>query len=138
MNLVLDASVTLAWAFEEEGRELALEVLDLLDASEAVAPGIWPLEVANGLLSAERRKRISPPDANRFAALVMELPIVVEPTDRRRPFESIRLLARSHGLSAYDSAYLELALRLGVPLATLDRRLAAAARRAGGEVLGRP
>jgi predicted nucleic acid-binding protein len=84
------------------------------------------------------RKRISPPDANRFAALVMELPIVVESTDRRRPLEPIRLLARGHGLSAYDAAYLELALRLGVPLATLDRRLAAAARRAGGEVLGIP
>ncbi len=136
MNLVLDASVALAWAFEDERDGMATEVLEVLAGSEAVTPGIWPLEVANGLLTAERRGRISPQDANRFAALLVELPIVVEPGDRRRPFESVRLLARSHGLSAYDASYLELALRLGIPLATLDGPLAAAVREAGGEVFG--
>lgn len=134
MNFVLDASVTLSWAFEDERDETSLAVLEALEASEAITSPIWPLEIANGLLTAERRDRITPADANRFTALLLELPIVVEPLDRRRPLQEVRQLARRHGLSAYDASYLEVALRHGVPLATGDGRLAAAAREVGVEL----
>lgn len=131
MNFVLDASVTLSWAFEDERTDEALAVLDRLGRSEAVTSAIWPLEVANALLSAERARRIEPDAANRFAALLLDLPIVIDPVERRRPLDSVRQLARTHALSAYDGSYLELALRLGIPLATLDARLGDAARAAG-------
>ncbi|MDT8370195.1 MAG: type II toxin-antitoxin system VapC family toxin [Longimicrobiales bacterium] len=130
MDLVIDASVALAWAFEDERSAMAMKVLETLHRSEAVAASIWPLEVVNGLLVAERRGRI-PQDAGRFSSLLLRLPIVVDPGERRRPFEGVRQLARDHQLSAYDASYLELTLRLGVPLATLDRRLADAATEAG-------
>ncbi|HKK94270.1 MAG TPA: type II toxin-antitoxin system VapC family toxin [Longimicrobiales bacterium] len=131
MELVVGASVTLAWAFEDERTGLAMSVLDALDGSEAVAASIWPLEIVNGLVVAERRGRITSQDASRFASLLLQLPIVVDPVERRRPFETTRQLARDHQLSAYDASYLELAIRLGVPLATLDHRLADAAGQAG-------
>jgi len=131
VNFVLDASVTLAWAFEDERDAMAERVLDELERSEAATPHVWPLEVANALVVAERRGRISPADANRFGALLLDLPLVVDPLERRRPLTEVRRLARAHGLTAYDASYLELALRLGVPLATGDRALAAAARDTG-------
>jgi predicted nucleic acid-binding protein len=127
MNFVLDASVTLAWAFEDEGGDYPKLALEALGRGEAVTPSLWPLEVANGLVAAERRRRISAADASRFAALLLALPIVVEPVDRRRVFDATRPLARATGLSVYDAHYLELAVRLGVPLATLDQGLRAAA-----------
>lgn len=135
MNFVLDASVALSWAFEDERSQTAVAVLDELERSEAITSTIWSLEVVNGLLTAERRGRISGPDANRFGALLLELPIVVDPSERRRPFDAVRQLARSHRLTAYDASYLEVALRLGLPLATLDERLARAAADAGVALL---
>lgn len=136
MNFVLDASVTLAWAFEDEGGEYAAGVLKVLAAKEAVTSSIWPLEVANGLLVAESRGRMERIDATRFTRLLLALPVVVDPVDRRRVFEVTRLLAGRHGLSAYDAHYLELALRYGIPLATLDQQLGQAARAEGVEHLG--
>jgi predicted nucleic acid-binding protein len=127
MNFVLDASVTLAWCFEDEGGDYAVAVLDALRSSEAVAASLWPLEVTNGLLTAERRGRLEREAAGQFAHLLLSLPIAIDPVARRRSFETIHGMARTHGLSSYDAAYLELAVRLGVPLATLDGRLKAAA-----------
>jgi len=127
MNFVLDASVALAWAFEDEAKGYAEEVLARLRSGEGIAPSLWLLEVSNGLLVAERRRRITRSDAARFASLLLALPIVVDPPDRRRVFETTPILARRHGLSAYDAQYLELALRQGVPLATLDEALRTAA-----------
>lgn len=127
MNFVLDASVSLAWCFEDEGGEYALAVLDALRISEAAAASLWPLEVTNGLLTAERRKRLEPGEAARFTRLLLALPIAIDPVARSRAFEATRALARTHMLSSYDAAYLELAVRLGVPLATLDEKLLAAA-----------
>lgn len=120
MNFVLDASVTLAWAFEDEGGAYAVEVLERLGSSEAVVASLWPLEVTNGILTAERRGRIEAADSRRFLHLLLSLPIVVDPVGRRRAFEAIHALARRHGLTSYDAAYLELAVRLGAPVATLD------------------
>ena len=131
MNFVLDASVTLAWAFEDEGGEYAREVLARLEREEACTTALWPLEISNGLLVAERRGRIEPADSARFARLLLSLPIVVEPVDRRRVFEQTRTLARRWNLSAYDAHYLELAIRFGIPLATLDEGLRQAAENEG-------
>ena len=133
MNFVLDASVTLAWAFEDEGGEYARDVLGRLEGEEACTTALWPLEVSNGLLVAERRDRIEPAAAARFARLLLALPIVVEPVDRRRVFEQARVLARRWDLSAYDAHYLELAIRYGIPLATLDEKLRKAAEKEGVE-----
>jgi predicted nucleic acid-binding protein len=135
LNFVLDASVTLAWCFADEGGDYALGVLDRLRSSEAVAASHWGLELANALLVAERRGRIEPRDVSRLVRFLLALPIAVDPIARRRPVDSIHRLGRSHGLSAYDAAYLELAVRHGIPLATLDSDLRVAAEAEGVGVL---
>ena len=136
MRFVLDASVTLAWCFEDEGGEYPVRVLNELRASEAVATSLWPLEVTNGLLVAERRGRIEAPAARQAARLVVSLPVAVDPVERRVTFEVTHRLARAHGLSAYDAAYLEVGVRRGLPIATLDDRLRAAAQAEGVGVFG--
>ncbi len=135
MNFVLDASITLAWCFHDEGGEYALGVLDRLRSSEAVAAFHWGLEVANGFLVAERRGRIESRDVARLTRFVLALPIAVDPVARGRPLDSIHRLGRSHELSAYDAAYLELAVRYGIPIATLDSDLRIAAESEGVGVL---
>jgi predicted nucleic acid-binding protein len=133
---VIDASSVLAWCFEDEGGPEADWLIDRVAAEGAVVPGIWPLEVANGLLTGERRGRIKPAESAAFVAMVEELPIVADPATGARALHETISLAREHRLSAYDTAYLELAMRLGVPLATGDRALAAAAARTGVALLG--
>ena len=131
MNFVLDASVTLAWAFEDEGGEYALGVLARLETEEACTSALWPLEISNGLLVAERHGRMDPAESARFTRLLLALPVVVEPAGRRGIFEQTRILAQRRQLSAYDAHYLELAIRQGIPLATLDQGLRQAARAEG-------
>ena len=131
MNFVLDASVALSWCFEDEAAEPALQILDSLRESEAVEAHHWTLEMANGLLSAERRGRIDGDGATRFSRLLLALPIAVDPVARGTALTETRQLARTHRLTSYDAAYLELAIRLGVPLATLDENLRTAARAEG-------
>jgi predicted nucleic acid-binding protein len=138
LNFVLDASVTLAWCFADEGGDYALSVLDRLRAGEAVTASHWGLELANALLVAERRGQIEPADVSRVAKFVLALPIAVDPVARRRPLAAIHRLGRTHGLSAYDAAYLELAVRHGVPIATLDSDLRDAAYAEGVGVLTGP
>lgn len=131
MAFVLDNSVTMAWCFEDERNEYALSVLARLRGEEAVAPTIWPLEVVNVLLVAERRRRLH----NRQIMDVLEelatLAITVDEEGTTRAWGPLVALARAHVLTAYDASYLELAMRLRLPLATLDQRLRAAAIRAG-------
>ena len=131
--IVIDASVTMAWCFEDEATEASDRVLDLLRQGEAVVPSLWQLEVANVLLVAERRNRISEAQATHFLDLMVQLPIRVDPA----PVDSGAVVAagRRHGLSAYDASYLVLAERLGAPLATSDAALAAACRTAGVSLL---
>ena len=131
MTFVLDASVTLSWAFEDEGGEYSRNILDMLEREEAWTTALWPLEVSNGLTVAERRGRIDPEDSARFTRLLLALPIIIEPVDRRRVLEQTRVLARRCNLSAYDAHYLELAIRYGIPLATLDGGLQQAAEQEG-------
>ena len=126
MNFVIDASMALAWCFADEGGEYAITVLDALRSSEAVAASIWPLEVVNGLLTAERRGRIDAAAAAGYTRLLLALPIVIDPVARGRTFEVTHALGRKHRLTSYDAAYLELAIRLAVPVATLDAPLRAA------------
>lgn len=131
MTFVLDASVTLSWAFADEGEGVSTRVLKQLREDEAFVPTLWGLEVANGLLTAERRSRITAAEAADFCALLLSLPIAVDPAERSRSFAVLGPLARAHDLTAYDTAYLELAARLAAPLATLDGKLRDAARSAG-------
>jgi predicted nucleic acid-binding protein len=130
---VIDTSIAMAWCFEDETTESADAVLDRLRDDQAAVPAIWPLEVANVLLVAERRGRLSEAKASRFLELLSQLPIEVD--DAPRDLAGIVAAGRRHKLSAYDASYLVLAERLGAPLATLDRRLAKAAERAGVELL---
>lgn len=129
--LVLDCSVTMAWVFREEFTPFTERILDEVTASRAIVPSLWPLEVGNVLLQAERRGGVSEADSSRFLALLGGLPIDVDDLRRLDWLHDVVPLARETGLTVYDASYLELAARFGVPLATLDRRLAAAAARVG-------
>jgi len=134
---VLDASVTLAWCFPDESTAYTEAVLDsLAGGAEAVAPAIWPFEVANALLVAERRKRITVAQVTSVLQRIANLPITVDPVQTDHVFRQILLLARQEQLTEYDAAYLELALRAGLPLATLDDRLRRAARNTGIPLVG--
>ncbi len=136
-RLVLDASVAVAWCFEDEISPLAERTLDLLAAGTgALTPAIWPLEVANALLMAERRKRITMAKVTALLQRILKLPIAVEPISPDHAFEHILPVARQHKLTEYDAAYLELALREALPLVTLDDKLRRAARSAGIRLLG--
>ena len=130
-QLVLDCSVTMAWCFEDECDRYADAVLTELTRSEALAPCVWPLEVANVLLVAERRRRLEEADSHRFVSLLGELPIRVEVTLSERALDRLLALGRETGLAAYDAAYLDLAMRSGAPLATRDRLLRKACRKLG-------
>jgi predicted nucleic acid-binding protein len=130
---IIDTSIAMAWCFEDEATEATDAVLDRLRHDEAAVPAIWPLEVANVLLVAERRGRLSEAQASRFLELLTQLPIDVD--DAPRGLAGILAAGRRHELSSYDASYLVLAERLGAPLATLDSQLAKAAQRAGVELL---
>jgi len=131
-RLVLDASMTLAWCFPNESTAYTEAVLDLLTiGAEAFTPAIWPFEVANALLMAERRKRITIAQVTSILQRIASLPISVDPIQADRAFGRILSAARDEKLTAYDAAYLELAMREGLPLATLDDQLKQAARSAG-------
>lgn len=131
MALVVDCSVTMAWCFEDEVTPYAEAVLDRLRDEEAVVPAIWPLEVANVLLVAERHQRIREAQTVRFTQLLQSLPITIEGESLPGALGAILSLGRECGLSAYDAAYLEVAARRGLAFATQDERLIAAARRLG-------
>ena len=127
-QFVVDNSVVMSWCFKDETNNYADSVLDRLTELVAVVPSIWPLEVVNVLLVAERQKRLSESDSIRFLTLLSQLPIFVE-YERSEMMKELLALARSHNLSSYDASYLDLAMRKGVPIATLDNKLIEAAKR---------
>ncbi len=135
-GFVIDASAVLAWCFEDEGGPEADALIEQVAAEGASVPGLWPLEIANGLVMGERRGRISQAESAAFVAMIEELPIVADQATGARALHATMSLAREHELTAYDAAYLELAMRLGVPLATGDRKLRTAAQRVGVALLG--
>ena len=130
-EFVLDCSVALAWCFQDEADDRSVRVLGLLRQSEALVPTIWSLELANALLVAERRKCITQADAVQFLSLVRELPIRTDSDTSDAAVDRIISLARSYDLASYDACYLELAVRAGLPIATLDAKLASAAESVG-------
>lgn len=130
-SLVLDCSVAMTWCFEDEATAFALD--DVI-ASKAVVPAIWLLEVANTLVQSERIKRITFADSIEFLALLEGLPIQLEPPGGFHTLREIMNIARTLGLSSYDASYLELAMRRGIPLATLDHKLKQAATKAGASL----
>ncbi len=128
MAFVLDASVTLCWAFEDENDSAAEVAYGLLQTDSAVVPGVWWFEVRNSLLMSERRGRSTEEDTRVFLRLLGRLPVLI---DRLGGEAEVMGLARKHGLTVYDAAYLELAVRRKSPLASLDKKLLGAGR-AGG------
>ena len=131
MQFVLDCSVAISWCLLDESDDYANAILAMMPDCEAFVPGIWSLEVANTLLVAERRRRMTPEQSEVAIALLESLLIRVDEATDINAFSSTIMLGRQEGLAAYDAAYLELALRLGLPLATIDTRLAEAATRCG-------
>jgi predicted nucleic acid-binding protein len=128
-RFVVHNSVVMSWCFDDEGNSYAEAVLESLEAGEAFVPAIWPLEVGNALLVAERKKRLSQASVVRFLELLGGLPIAVEQETPERMLKEIVSLAREHQLSTYDASYLDLAMRLGLPLSTLDTSLVNAAQK---------
>ncbi len=126
---VIDNSVVMAWCFEEEGSRYSETVLDCLEKDTALVPAIWPLELGNALLVAERRKRLDYASVVRFLDLIGILPIRVEPETPERMRKEIFSLARDQRLSTYDASYLDLAMRTGLPMATQDHLLCKAAQK---------
>ncbi len=135
MAFVLDCSVTMAWVFPDEACESTEALLESLLVDSAVVPALWPVEVTNVLLVATRRGRITEAEWPQIRDNLEALPIDVDEQSRGNVLQSILPIASAYRLSAYDAMYLELALRLNIPLATLDRKLANSAKQAGVEVL---
>lgn len=126
----------MAWCFQDEATDTTEAVLDSLREDQAAAPASWPLEVANVLLVAERRGRLTEAQASRFMELLAQLPIEID--DSPTNLAGVVAAGRQHTLSSYDASYLVLAERLGASLATLDQRLAVAANNAGVHLLIEP
>jgi predicted nucleic acid-binding protein len=131
MKFVLDCSVSMAWCFEDETNTYTESILDSLESGDHVArvPPIWKLEVINVLLITERKKRISKHIANNFKNALTILPISIDTFSIDRTFDTVYELARELHITAYDAAYLELAVRENIPLATQDNALIQAAQK---------
>lgn len=131
--LVLDSSAALAWVLDDEST--AIGNLESLLYERVTVPAHWILEVTNGLKMAIQRGRLNPSDRGPIMERLAILPIKADPETSVRGWQEIPALADMYGLTSYDASYVELALRLGVPLVTLDRALARAARKAGVTLL---
>ena len=136
MSVVIDSSITLAWFFEDERTAAADDVLRQVTESGAVAPSLWKLEVANALQASIRRKRIDAAFRDASIADLRSLDVAIDAETDRQAWTATLQLAERWGLTLYDAAYLELAQRLGLPLATLDQELRAAGRGLGLTLLG--
>jgi len=135
VTFVVDASIVVAWCFADETSAMADIVLGRLEHERAIAPAHWPLEVANALRTAERRRRLEPSDLPRLRALLVNLPVDVAPVELSTALGGTLEAARTHDLTAYDAAYLDLASVRGLPIATIDDRLRDACVRAGVELV---
>ena len=134
-RFVLDASVTLCWCFENQATVYTEDIFERMAAGdEASVPFVWPLEVTNALVRAERKKSLKVAQVTGFLEELSEWPIQVDTAGVGRTFQEILSVARLQRLSAYDAAYLELAIREGLPLATLDAELRTAARAVGVKI----
>lgn len=132
---VLDSSAALAWVLPGEADMAADTLLEVVADSGGVVPGLWPLEVANVLLVAERRGRITIFERRQALITLAELPIHIEPQTTARAWADTLTLAETCKLTVYDASYLEVAIRLGLPLASRDDALQKAAAGCGVKVL---
>lgn len=133
--LVLDCSIAVAWCFEDEITPEIDALADRVRQEGAVVPSLWHLEVGNALLQAVRRGRIATAALQTRVEALAELPIVTDEETTRRAWREVLALALAERLTTYDAAYLELAARRGLPLATKDADLRAAARSFGVPLL---
>jgi predicted nucleic acid-binding protein len=129
--LVIDSSAALSWCFEDEASPGSDALFEQVRDQGAVVPGLWHLEVANVLLQAEKRGRITTADVAMRLELIAELPITTDNETTARAWREILALARAEGLTTYDATYLELAIRRGLPLVTRDEALITSAERSG-------
>lgn len=132
IDFVLDNSVAMRWILKsgkKTDQSYAEKVLKSLADATAVVPNLWHLEVVNLLVGEIRRGGLDTERVERFILQLESLPIRVDPSTPRRAFRRTLQLSRTHNLSSYDGAYLELAIREGLPLATLDKNLLKAARK---------
>lgn len=138
MSFVLDNSVAMLWLLPQSnpaGIDMAERVLDQLTLTDAVVPSLWRLEASNVIAKSLRLKKVTQAQATAFIALLDDLNIETDDQTDRRALHDTLDVAWRYGLSAYDAAYLELALRKNMAMATLDEKLAAAATEAGVQVL---
>ena len=134
MRFVLDNSVAMRWlipSLEPSDQQYAERVLKSMNEADALVPELWHLEMSNVLLGAEKSGEITVAQTEAFTSQLENLPISVDSSTWRRSFGRTMVLARSYGLSSYDAAYLELAVRESLMLASLDRTLLKAAEKAG-------
>lgn len=132
---MLDASLTLAFLFADERTDAIAAVLDRAAVEPVIAPAIWPLEVQNGLLVAERRKRITAVQVDGFLANIEALGVTIDPAPPSTGVSLELQFARKHLISVYDASYLATAYRRSIPLASSDSALIRAARQAGIDVI---
>lgn len=130
-KFILDSSVTMAWGFDDEVSPYANALLERMPLLNAYVPMLWIVEVTNALLVGERRKRISVAETGKFLNLLSTFPINIDKETAERSWHDTLSLARTHNLTTYDGTYIELAIRLGLPLATLDDKLKAVAKALG-------
>jgi len=136
MAWVFDASISIAWAFDDEKTPETEALLDRLRQEDAFVPALWHLEIANLLSQAIRKKaRITLTQRTQFLSMLAGEKINIDPLTHVQAWNATLALADSHKLSTYDAAYLELAIRMGVELATLDKDLRLAAAKAGVTVI---
>lgn len=128
--------MTLAWLYKQERTPAVEAVFAQLDRTEALVPALWWLEIANALQMGIRRQRLTASERDEFLALLGALPIVTDDQTVEQAWTGVLEQSDRHALTAYDAAYLELALRRGLPLATLDRELRVAAAAEGVALLG--
>jgi len=132
-DFVLDNSVAMRWLLEsnkQDDQTYAMEVLKSFSDIDALVPDLWHLEATNVLLGAEKRDEITLGDIEGFISQLENLPIHIDPLTSQQAFNRTLALARAYNLSSYDAAYLELAIRECIPLATLDKNLIKAAKKA--------
>lgn len=138
-EVVIDASVALAWCFPDEASNYADGVLVALEGQAMLVPAVWGVEIANAILVGERSKRLRQPEIRRFTTLLESPSTVQDVPPVGDHVSSVLPLAREYGLPAYDAAYLELSIRHATPLATLDGKLRKAAQKAGIRIFaGKP
>lgn len=133
---VVDCSIAMAWLFHDEATPKTAALLSRLATESALVPAWWSIEITNVIAMAERKGRISPSQSDSFIAALNKLGIERDDEAPDRAFTHLLALCRTHRLTSYDAIYLDLAIRRGLPLATLDQDLRKAARKLGVSLLG--